>query len=597
MEKHQAPSGRPPWMASILKIASSNEVPPFPTKLSKDGLDLQRDPKRRSAAFQAFTMADILPGLPIEISLDIFLRLPLETFSCVRLVSKVWNRFFLNPTFTKLYFDKNRSLCLCRADPSDCYLLETGCVSNFQKSAKTYKYKLKEFSKNFTVSATHKTALKDSTLEFPLHRPYFQVVGTVNGLICFAPMREFYSPVPYYICNPITRDYIMPLVSPKIDILPIGSGFGFNALNNEYKLLRILPTPSQNVNVVQVLTLGSDVWREILADIPYVRKMNGSTLLKGFLHWEALFNMKKDILDRCDTILAFDLIKEKFGIMETPPAYQRRKRRSEFGLMTLGECLAVLIDSEELWVMMDYGDSNSWVKNYTFKFTFAWNGLPGHRRYEVNLLQNGQFFLVGGLGFYFDPVALRCNTIDLLNSKDEPFEDFPANFPDYWITFTGSLISPHDIISYSKQALRGDEVTVSSPRRRSPVSSVSNIYFSRRGDSPSQRRMGSPIRRRSPGSPIRRRSPSPPRQNRSPERTSPRRIRGSPVRARSPLPLRRRGKATVQRHGRSSSNSGSPSPPRKVGRRIPKSRSPKRPGRGRSSSYSGSSSSPSPRPK
>ncbi|KAF9608503.1 hypothetical protein IFM89_009869 [Coptis chinensis] len=52
-------TGRPPWghetlnpMASILKIASSNEVPPFPTKLSKVGLDfldkcLQRDPKMR----------------------------------------------------------------------------------------------------------------------------------------------------------------------------------------------------------------------------------------------------------------------------------------------------------------------------------------------------------------------------------------------------------------------------------------------------------------------------------------------------------------------------------------------------------------------
>ncbi|KAF9608523.1 hypothetical protein IFM89_009889 [Coptis chinensis] len=141
----------------------------------------------------------------------------------------------------------------------------------------------------------------------------------------------------------------------------------------------------------------------------------------------------------------------------------------------------------------------------------------------------------------------------------------------------------------------------------------------RRMGSPIRRR--SPPRRR-PGSPIRRRSPSPPRRNRSPGRASPRRIRGSPVRARSPLPLRRRspprrvrsprrspvnrrrsrspvrrpihsrsrsisprsrrrslspvrrsiqshsrtisphrGRAPVQRRGRSSSYSGSPSPP------------------------------------
>ncbi|KAJ7967971.1 Protein kinase domain [Quillaja saponaria] len=55
-------TGRPPWgddvsnpMAAILKIALSDEMPQFPTKFSKEGLDflakcLQRDPERRWTA-------------------------------------------------------------------------------------------------------------------------------------------------------------------------------------------------------------------------------------------------------------------------------------------------------------------------------------------------------------------------------------------------------------------------------------------------------------------------------------------------------------------------------------------------------------------
>ncbi|KAF2309259.1 hypothetical protein GH714_001406 [Hevea brasiliensis] len=170
------------------------------------------------------------------------------------------------------------------------------------------------------------------------------------------------------------------------------------------------------------------------------------------------------------------------------------------------------------------------------------------------------------------------------------------------------------------------------PKTSSRFSSTSTCRFS------SCRRIGSPYRhgdtppRRRPASPARGRSPSPPRRYRSPARGSPRRIRGSPVRRRSPPPPRRRtpprrarspqegphfvdvaalqfvgllarvqdhfrqgalpsnisqyvfqfwssmlycrGRAPAARRGRSSSYSGSPSP-RRVTRRISRSRSPR----------------------
>ncbi|WOL01260.1 serine/arginine-rich splicing factor SR45-like isoform X2 [Canna indica] len=191
---------------------------------------------------------------------------------------------------------------------------------------------------------------------------------------------------------------------------------------------------------------------------------------------------------------------------------------------------------------------------------------------------------------------------------------------------------------------------LSPPLRRSPPPSRRADSPRRRLDSSPRRRLESPVRRRVDPSPHRRgetpprrrpasprrRSPSPRRHRSPPRRLSPRRGRGSPVRKRSPIPPRRRSpprrprspprrsppprrrsRSPLRRPLRSrsrsisprrirpppppprressdSSYSGSPSP-RKGSRRISRTRSPRRPGRGRSSSNSRSSSSPPPK--
>ncbi|KAF5949498.1 hypothetical protein HYC85_011491 [Camellia sinensis] len=191
-------------------------------------------------------------------------------------------------------------------------------------------------------------------------------------------------------------------------------------------------------------------------------------------------------------------------------------------------------------------------------------------------------------------------------------------------------------------------------RRRSPIARRGGSPR-REPDSPLRRRVDSPVRRRGespyhrgetpprrrPASPGRGRSPSsPPRRNRSPARASPRRIRGSPIRRRSPIPPRRRvslhavppllDELEVRPEGlllivdaaallfeglcvhvQDQSLHGEVEHQfqgvggrhltqiplvhaRSVGRRVSRSRSPRRPLRGRSTSNSSSSSSPPP---
>ncbi|CAN7134183.1 unnamed protein product [Brassica rapa subsp. narinosa] len=142
-----------------------------------------------------------------------------------------------------------------------------------------------------------------------------------------------------------------------------------------------------------------------------------------------------------------------------------------------------------------------------------------------------------------------------------------------------------------------------SPRRRSPLPRRlpdspprrrPSPPIRRRGDTPPRRRAASPPRGRSPSSP-------PPRRQRSPLRGSPRRIRGSPVRRRSPPPLRRRSPPRRLRSPlrRSPIRRRSRSPIRRPGRSRSRSISPRSRGRGpagrRGRSSSSYSSSPSPR--
>ncbi|KAF9618143.1 hypothetical protein IFM89_000259, partial [Coptis chinensis] len=232
------------------------------------------------------------------------------------------------------------------------YLIDPECFRNLKRQATAYKLHLKKLKKNFRA---------------PNLWTRFEVVGTVNGLICFSP--EKFD----YICNPITRDYVVAPKSPMIHSTHIGSGFGFDALHNQYKVFRLhyARHSSESGHIVQIYMV----------------------------------------------ILSLNVATEKFSIIQLPSLVN--DRLSCYELMVLGEHLCVTVPDflgRGTWVMKEYGQLGSWVKEYLFTEE-CFPLLPRMYGHEKMELRNNELVMSrtrsGKLGYYhtgkkvFDYVIVR----------------------------------------------------------------------------------------------------------------------------------------------------------------------------------------------
>ncbi|KAF9597184.1 hypothetical protein IFM89_016325 [Coptis chinensis] len=161
----------------------------------------------------------------------------------------------------------------CRYSRS--YLVDPEDFDNLETWVTAYELELKEF----------KNVYREVMLVLSVS---MYVVGTVNRLIYFSLKIDDYKPVPYNVCNLITRGYIVVPELPKIGYQPMASGVGFDSLNNQYKMSQILSNALGYGNEVEVFIMGSDGWRVNSTNIPYVSEMNRfHVLLNECIHWVA----------------------------------------------------------------------------------------------------------------------------------------------------------------------------------------------------------------------------------------------------------------------------------------------------------------------
>ncbi|KAL5714876.1 hypothetical protein ACHQM5_016778 [Ranunculus cassubicifolius] len=386
---------------------------------------------------------------------------PLRTISECRWVCKSWYEFILHPRFAEIHFAKYRDSFPCAIFLSryrTSYLIDPECLSKYETTATAYDLNLKDFRQNFTISNGWNC---------------FDVVGTVNGLVCFSPERGDHEPAAYYIVNPITRDHVLLPKSPKVELEPLGSGFGFDSLTKEYKLVRILrnpligawiekkygnkkcqvedvnEVPMKYVNEVEIYTLGSGSWREshLSINIPglVITGMKiGCVLLNGCLHW-VLHVMRESDDESCRVILSFNLAAEEFKLIDMPPSLREPKRSSRSHLIVLDDHLCIidgdLFHDKDVWVMKVYGLHSTWDKTYVFRkkvFSALWHGC-----HEVMELKNNDLLLLNETDnlSYYDRQKKVSNVIALHDIKRKPVKVEP-DFPIY---LKGSLFSPKTI--------------------------------------------------------------------------------------------------------------------------------------------------------
>ncbi|XP_026449675.1 F-box protein At3g07870-like [Papaver somniferum] len=226
--------------------------------------------------------------LPSDIVLDILSRLPTESILECKFVSKPWKNVVKHPSFSLKHLNHLNAF-------------DSGKLSFIFRDPQPYPYTEYDESLN---------RLKTTRINFIPPTENCCILGSCNGLICFfAWFKDHYSPA--YICNPITREYV---VLPEVNVRYMLTGFGYIPSTNEYKVVSVCNQKGdQKFGNVQVYTLGSGIgWRNlgsIEIKISYVSQPG--EFANGAIYW----------VDKEEgTIHAFDLAVEEIRIIPSPRA-------------------------------------------------------------------------------------------------------------------------------------------------------------------------------------------------------------------------------------------------------------------------------------
>lgn len=190
-------------------------------------------------------------------------------------------------------------------------------------------------------------------------------MGSCDGLLCLYNSEE-----DIVLWNPSTRRHQklpisaieFPGDSSAFTICEkIIYGFGYDHVNDDYKVVRIVQFWDEVVNEVKVYSLKSNSWQRI-KDFPYYlsyKHANGM-LVNGALHWVVTPQFDSEDVK---LIASFNLETEEYQLVPQPE-YSEKNFHMNVG--ELGGSLCVLcnyyLSYIDIWVMNDYGVKNSWVK-------------------------------------------------------------------------------------------------------------------------------------------------------------------------------------------------------------------------------------------
>ncbi|KAH0714638.1 hypothetical protein KY284_007543 [Solanum tuberosum] len=294
--------------------------------------------------------ATSLMDLPSPILLQILSTLPPTSLLYVKSISKS----FLNLTLDSEFLKLSRS-----ASPASIIIHQYN--SNRTNTLKFLKFVVDNFDHDPIGDL-------DLQLYFPVDR--FFLVGSVHGFVCF---NYFFGDVDsIYILNPTTREYIILPEPQRVRKWPniVRYGFGFDPVRFEYKVVRIYQEEIRDDDTngfryykseAQVYIIGKGYWRSCAEHVMFwFGCWVEGVKLYGKLHW-----LVSDA-NRNELICSFNLENELFESFSTAPGYTQENCPNLRSLGVFGRCLCVCDNNAdtqfEVWVMKEYGVTDSWVK-------------------------------------------------------------------------------------------------------------------------------------------------------------------------------------------------------------------------------------------
>ncbi|KAI3800560.1 hypothetical protein L1987_28651 [Smallanthus sonchifolius] len=199
---------------------------------------------------------------------------------------------------------------------------------------------------------------------------YLQIMGSNKGVICLFDTNFHSTLGAILLWNPSIQKlkfvYDHQNVHEKFSHFALG--FGFVSRTFEFKVVEIAyeHLHDSNIdNIVMVYSLSTNSWKkkkDMSAPCYLHEGWSSSVLVNGYVNWLAL---KKAVSGDTNVIMAFDLDKERFRVFELPEITGPNGdviSICSYGEESLSLALCAFGEKWEVWVMADYGLTDSWKK-------------------------------------------------------------------------------------------------------------------------------------------------------------------------------------------------------------------------------------------
>ncbi|KAJ8763049.1 hypothetical protein K2173_023254 [Erythroxylum novogranatense] len=378
--------------------------------------------------------------LPPEVLVEIFLRLPVDSLLRFRCVCKSWHCLITDPTFVSLY-------------------TQFAATNNHKKANRFIirRYSKVQGKETFTLNFDDDGSLVAThQLNWPFKSSldYFQIVGSCNGLLCLTDYHSKQRGCPQSIIlwNPLVRKFANVPLKHNIDSRCFDAilGFGFDSKSINYKVVKVVyfvaDYPSQVVwREVEIFDLRLGAWRNSKATVTtypdfVIDRSSQQAFLNETIHWVGCTLPNKELGGQQKLVVAtFDVSNEVFGQLEIPEETANLGYRNKMSLSVLGGSLSLIwyknVWPEQhssicyIWVMKDYGVSESWLKQYKIHLTCGVSKALGLRG-------NGEILLVmsHGLLVSYDPESNRISPLDICG---DPYSFFLDTYVDSLFLWKG----------------------------------------------------------------------------------------------------------------------------------------------------------------
>lgn len=298
---------------------------------------------------------------PEDVLFNIFSRLPLKDIVRLTIVCRTFRAAVSHPYFIQLHLNLQTS--------------DKFVVHYDGNDAKRYFSVLED--REFVNHWNLKTPFTSQT-------PFPRLLGSVNGLLCLSDSFRGYGRN-LYLWNPsIWKFKFIPETCLDMTVFNLTGclfalGFGFLVQTSDYKIVRIVYPQSSDgggQTKAEVFSFVRNSWREIeMENGVYVNICCSTVVLNNCIHWTA-----GRAMDYAGLIWAFDLDSERFeeitlpSICDDGDGFQSEEFGPSLNVDVLQGLLALIVCySQEfetigccdIWVMKEYGVTESWIKQYS----------------------------------------------------------------------------------------------------------------------------------------------------------------------------------------------------------------------------------------